>query len=150
PGMDVVQPRRRPVPHPLVRRGRAEDPAGPAGAGHAAGHDRALLRRRDQWDGTPSAGFPPAGVPPWLPVADSAAVNVASQRDDPASVLHLCRELLRLRKAEIGNQIASYQALPAPPDVWAYRIGPLTVVGNFSDHPASYDHQGGTVLLSSS
>ena len=50
PGVDGVQPRRRPVPEPLVRRRRAEDPAGPAGAGHAARDDRALLRRRDRDD----------------------------------------------------------------------------------------------------
>ncbi|HEX4061215.1 MAG TPA: alpha-amylase family glycosyl hydrolase [Streptosporangiaceae bacterium] len=116
--------------------------------GWQGNRDRA--RTPMQWDGTASAGFADADVTPWLPVGDSAAVNVASQRDDPASVLHLCRALLRLRQAELGGQLAEYQALPAPPEVWAYRIGPLTVAGNFSGHPVGYAHPGGTVLLSTS
>ena len=67
PGVDVVQPRRRPVPQPLVRRGRAEDPAGPARAGHAARHDRALLRRRDRDDRRACPAGTAAGrdVPGW-------------------------------------------------------------------------------------
>jgi hypothetical protein len=32
-------------------------------------------------------------------VGDSAAVNVAGQRDDPGSMLRLCRELISLRRA---------------------------------------------------
>ncbi len=48
PGVDGLQPRRRPVPEPLVRRRRPADPAGAAAAGHAARHRRAVLRRRDR------------------------------------------------------------------------------------------------------
>jgi alpha-glucosidase len=134
------------VPVPLELQ-RDEMSRGPEG-GWRGNRDRA--RTPMQWDGTATAGFTTAGVTPWLPVGDSAAVNVASQRDDPASVLNFCRELLRLRKAEFGGQIAGYQALPTPPQVWAYRLGPLTVVGNFSDQPASYDGPAGTILLSTS
>jgi alpha-glucosidase len=49
-----------------------------------------------QWDDSPNAGFT-TGTP-WLPLADDAqSVNVASQRDDPASLLSFYRQLLRLR-----------------------------------------------------
>jgi alpha-glucosidase len=101
-----------------------------------------------QWDATASAGFTGDGVTPWLPVGDNAAVNVAGQRDDPGSVLSLCRDLLRLRKAELGGHIAAYRALPAPPGVWAYQTGALAVLGNFTGAPVTCDVSGGPVLLS--
>jgi glycosidase len=116
-------------------------------AGWQGNRDRA--RTPMQWDATATAGFAASGVTPWLPVGDNVAVNVAAQRDDPGSVLSLCRDLIRLRKAEFGGQIAAYQALPAPPGVWAYRAGPLTVVGNFSGQPVSHDAPA-TMLLSTS
>src|SRR5262249_35983353 len=75
--------------------------------------------------------------------------NVASQRDDPGSVLHLCRDLLALRRADSAGRIAGYQALPGPPGLWAYRTGGLTVLANFSDRPLDPPDPGGTVVLSS-
>src|SRR5436309_7687951 len=43
-----------------------------------------------QWDASKSAGFTTGD--PWLPVAfEAATVNVAAQRDDPASMFHLYR-----------------------------------------------------------
>jgi alpha-glucosidase len=90
-----------------------------------------------QWNGTPSAGFTAEGVRPWLPYGDNAARNVAAQRDDPGSVLRLCRDLIALRSAEFRGRIASYQELPAPPGVWAFRVGRLHVTANFSDQPAA-------------
>jgi alpha-glucosidase len=118
------------------------------GDGRHGNRDRG--RTPMQWDATATAGFTAAQVTPWLPVGDAAQVNVASQRDDPGSVLRFCRDLLQLRKAEFGGQIASYQALPSPPGVWAYRVGDLTVLGNFSARPVGFDHPGGTVRLSTS
>ena len=35
---------------------------------------------------------------PWLPFGDLAAHNVAAQREDPGSVLHLVRDLIALRR----------------------------------------------------
>ena len=49
------------------------------------------------WDRGPNAGFTAAGVTPWLPMAD-APVNVADQRADPGSVLHLVRDVIALRR----------------------------------------------------
>ena len=52
------------------------------------------------WDGSGNAGFCPPGVEPWLPLgADVSSVNVAAQRNDPASMLSLTRRLLHLRRA---------------------------------------------------
>jgi alpha-glucosidase len=102
-----------------------------------------------QWDATASAGFAPDRVIPWLPVGDNRAVDVASQRDDPGSVLHLCRDLLALRRADSGGQIAGYQALPGPAELWAYRVGGLTVLANFSGRPLVASDPGGAVVLSS-
>ena len=56
PGVDGLQPRPGPVSQPLVRRRRAQDQARPAGAGHPARHQRALLRRRDRHDRRGRAG----------------------------------------------------------------------------------------------
>jgi alpha-glucosidase len=100
-----------------------------------------------QWDASPSAGFTAAGVTPWLPLGDNAARNVADQRDDPASTLRLCRDLLALRRAAFGGRVASYERLPAAPGVWAYRCGPLLVTANFTDHPVPRPRPAGEPLL---
>jgi glycosidase len=101
-----------------------------------------------QWDGSPSAGFTAAGVQPWLPCGETAR-TVAAQRADPGSVLWLCRDLIALRSAEFGGRIARYQQLPAPPGVWAFRAGGLTVMANFSGRPARLDLCPGPVVASS-
>jgi len=117
-----------------------------AGTGWRGNRDRG--RTPMQWDATASAGFTAEQVRPWLPVGDNAAANVAGQRDDPGSVLCLCRDLLSLRRAELGGRIDGYQALPAPPGLWAYRAGGLTVLANFSALPVSHPDPAGPVLLS--
>ena len=83
------------------------------GSGGKVNRDRA--RTPMQWDASPGGGFTAERVTPWLPLGDTAAVNVAGQREDPGSVLRFCRDLISLRHAESGGQIGSYQALPAPP-----------------------------------
>ncbi|HEY6276387.1 MAG TPA: alpha-amylase family glycosyl hydrolase [Streptosporangiaceae bacterium] len=109
------------------------------------GRDRA--RTPMPWDASPAAGFTASGVTPWLPVGDNAARNVAGQRDDPASTLSFCRELLALRRAEFGGQIAAYQALPGPDGVWAYQVAGLVVAVNLTDEPARWHGPIGDVLL---
>jgi len=122
---------------------RDEMTRGRAGSWRAS-RDRA--RTPMQWEPTATAGFAPEGVTPWLPAGDSAAVNVAGQRGDPGSVLRFCRDLLLLRRAVQAGRIARYQALPAPPGVWGYRSGALTVLGNFSGRPVECPDPGGTVV----
>ena len=73
----------------------------------------------------------------------SPSRNVAAQRADPASTLHLCRDLIALRRAEFAGQLASYTQLDAPAGVWAYRTGRLTVVANFTGSPVSLAEAGG-------
>jgi alpha-glucosidase len=110
--------------------------------------NRDRARTPMQWDATATAGFTPEHVKPWLPAGDSAAVNVAGQRDDPGSVLRFCRDLLALRRVASGGRIVGYQDLGGPPGLWAYRAGNLTVVGNFSGRPVTLPDPGGPVLLS--
>jgi alpha-glucosidase len=100
-----------------------------------------------QWDSSPSAGFTAEGVTPWLPYGDNARRNVADQRDDPGSTLRFCRDLLALRRAEFGGQIAAYKQLPAPPGVWAYRTGRLVVAANFSEEAVTMPEPPGEVLI---
>jgi alpha-amylase len=55
------------------------------------------LRRPMQWDGSPTAGFT-TGTP-WVPPGKNlATVNVATEEDDPASLLNQYRLLIQLRQ----------------------------------------------------
>ncbi|HUY49020.1 MAG TPA: alpha-amylase family glycosyl hydrolase [Streptosporangiaceae bacterium] len=124
------------------------DPMTPRGV-QGEGRDRA--RTPMPWDASPSAGFTAEGVQPWLPCGDHAERNVAAQREDPASTLRWCRDLIALRRAEFGGRLASYTQLPGPPGLWAYRTsgrrGELTVVANFSAGPLPLPEPVGEVLL---
>jgi alpha-glucosidase len=126
---------------PALRRDRMT----PGGLGVDSGRDRA--RTPMQWEARPSAGFTADGVRPWLPYGDTAARNVAAQRDDPDSVLNFCRDLIALRRAEFGGRVASYSELPGPPGVWAYRSGDLAVYANFAASAVTVDPMPGPVLL---
>jgi alpha-glucosidase len=66
-----------------------------------------------QWDGTPNAGFSPAGIATWLPVHPNYAqgVNVAEQAGDPNSVLSFYRRMLALRRATPALIAGEYTAL---------------------------------------
>lgn len=66
-----------------------------------------------QWDASPNAGFAAPNVKElWLPLASSyKEVNVASQLNDPQSMLNFYRKLLALRKATPALQWGSYRSL---------------------------------------
>lgn len=100
------------------------------------------------WDSSPSAGFAAAGVRPWLPLGAHAERNVASQRDDPASTLWFCHDLLALRRAAFAGTIPPYTQLPSPPGVWAYRAGEVVVAANFAGEPACLGELAEPLLLS--
>ncbi|MDX1649605.1 MAG: alpha-amylase family glycosyl hydrolase [Myxococcota bacterium] len=92
-----------------------------------------------QWEPGAGAGFTTAAEP-WLPIAEDAdRRNVAVQRDDPASLLHLYRALLALRRGTPALQRGSYEPLEAPGGVFAYerRLGEerALVALNFADAP---------------
>ncbi|MFC6287070.1 alpha-glucosidase [Nocardioides sp. GCM10027113] len=92
-----------------------------------------------QWDSSPQAGFTTGE--PWLPVnPDHAEVNAAAQYDDPGSVFHHYRRLIRLRHEEPAVAIGDFtMLLPDDPRVYAFtrRLGAteLLVLANFSAEP---------------
>ena len=95
-----------------------------------------------QWDASPGAGFSTGS--PWLPVgAGAARVNVAAERDDPASMLSLYRRLIWFRKGSPALHGGDYRSLPdAPGGCYAYvRSGGgerLLVALNFSGEALDY------------
>jgi alpha-glucosidase len=63
-----------------------------------------------QWSTEPNAGFCPAGVEPWLPVAQNhRRLNVEMETGEPGSMLALTRELIRLRRANPALTTGSYR-----------------------------------------
>lgn len=101
----------------------------------AAGRDPE--RTPMQWNAEPNAGFAPAGVQTWLPLADDfAAVNVQAQDQDPHSDLNFFRALTRLRESHPALLAGDYQSLDTGyGDVFAFTrtLGAekLTVLLNF-------------------
>lgn len=96
-----------------------------------------------QWDDSRHAGF--TSGTPWLPVhPDYREVNVKRQLDDPNSVLHYYRKLIRFRKE---HPIVVYGAfdivLPDHDQIFAYtrRLAEecWLVLLNFSGDNADYE-----------
>jgi alpha-glucosidase len=109
--------------------------------------NRDRARTPMQWDASAAGGFTAAGRP-WLPVGDAAARNVADQRADPGSLLVLCRDLLALRRAELGGGVAKYQELAVSGGLWAYQVGGLRVLANLSGEAVTWPGRSGEILLS--
>ena len=89
----------------------------------AARHGRDKSRTPMQWSGAPNGGFSPEDVSPWLPVNPNhaAGINVADQRDDPGSLWHLYRRLIRIRRSHPALTRGDCTLLDAGvPDVLAY------------------------------
>ena len=128
---------------PEARRDRMSPPA------PAPSRDRARTPMR--WDASDGAGFTSAQVRPWLPVGDTAegSGDVAGQKEDPGSTLSYCRRLIALRRAEFGGRIGTYELLASAEDFWSYRVGPVTVLANFSDQRLPASPPAGRVLLAS-
>jgi alpha-glucosidase len=73
------------------------------------------------WDTSPHAGFCPPQATPWLPLGrDTTTRNVAAQRNDPSSELHLVRDLLSLRARRRSLSAGSFTQLHITDDVFAY------------------------------
>jgi alpha-glucosidase len=133
------------VPAPM-----RQDPQGRGMPG--TGMERDFYRTPMQWSTGARAGF--AHGDPWLPLADDyAQVNVEVQRDEPASLLSLYRDLIRLRRAEAALVGGSYAAVPAEGDALAYfrqaEGRRLLVALNLGHRPAVVACPGirGTVVL---
>jgi alpha-glucosidase len=95
-------------------------------------------------------GFSRPGVEPWLPFGDAAYANVADQRSDPRSTLHLVRDLVELRRREPALAAGGYEQLDSPAGSWLFRRGRDVVVAlNLGDTDAVIDVGDAMVLLSS-
>ncbi|HEU4534555.1 MAG TPA: alpha-amylase family glycosyl hydrolase, partial [Polyangiaceae bacterium] len=93
--------------------GREQDPWGKREPG--LGRDPARTPMR--WDASPTAGFCPPGVEPWLPIGeDDPGADVETQSRDPRSMLSLTRALLALRKQSEALGVGSYWGVPGAPD----------------------------------
>ena len=67
-----------------------------------------------QWDDSPNAGFTTETATPWLRVHDDyAAINVARQENDPASVLNFYRSMLALRKRHVSLSLGRFELYDA-------------------------------------
>ena len=126
------------------------------GVAPADAMEKIRFRSRDnartpmQWDASPGAGFT-AGRP-WIAVnPDHAAVNVAAQRDDPASVLNHYRALIALRRTNPAVVHGRYTLLEADPRLWCYArgagAGRLAVFCNFSTDRVPAPAAAGRLLL---
>jgi alpha-glucosidase len=121
-----------PVPH------RTGDPS----------ENRDPCRTPMHWTAQAGAGFTDGGAEPWLPLGDVAACNVADQRGDPGSTLHLVRDLIALRNSRGELRTGTYATLAAPDGAWAYRRGDSTVVAlNLSGAELRVEGVSGTALI---
>ena len=101
-----------------TRKEDAKDPIGIAGWPKEKGRDGE--RTPMQWNDSPNAGFSQAT--PWLPVPASYKThNVASELEDPGSVLEFYKHLLALRHREHALLDGDYVALNQDnPNVLSY------------------------------
>ena len=110
-------------------------------------HGRDGARTPMPWTGEPGAGFTAPGVEPWLPFGD-VGVNVADQRADPGSVLHLVRDLVELRASSDALRSGAYVTLDAPEGAWAYRRGERAAVAlNLSGEPVTVEGLRGRIEI---
>jgi alpha-glucosidase len=109
-----------------VPRDRLRDPVGvrhwPVGPGRDPG------RTPMRWSGDPNGGFTAQGIEPWLPVGDATSTNVEDQRSDADSILHLCRDLIALRRSREDLGAGAYAPVDTPDGVWGWRRGGATTV----------------------
>jgi alpha-glucosidase len=134
------------MPQAAVPRERLRDPVGLRGWPDEPGRDGA--RTPMPWTDAPGGAFTDPGVQPWLPAGDAAVGNVASQREDPGSVLRFCRDLIALRRARPDLRSGAYATVASADDVWAWTRGDRTVVAvNCSDQPVTVQLDAEQVLI---
>jgi alpha-glucosidase len=109
--------------------------------------NRDVCRTPMPWADAPGGGFTTAEATPWLPFGD-LAVNVAAQREDRGSILHLVRDLIALRKRTPDLTAGAYASLPAPDGAWAWRRGDgYAVAVNLSPAEVTVDGLRGRVAI---
>jgi alpha-glucosidase len=99
------------------------------------------------WSDVPGLGFTEAGVEPWLPFGDASVANVAAEREDGGSALHLTRDLIALRRGEEDLRAGAYAEVRAADGVWVYRRGLRHLVAlNCGNEEAVLEARGEVVL----
>ena len=112
-------------------------------------HNRDAARTPMPWNADPGGGFTEAGVEPWLPFGDLTAWNVAAQREDHESMLHLTRDLIALRREVPGLHSGRYVLHHADDSVWAWRRGDRMLAAiNLSDSPQVVPRVDGEIAIS--
>jgi alpha-glucosidase len=104
-----------------------------------------------QWDSSPGAGF--TAAVPWLPLAsDFYKNNLATLLNDRASLLHLYRKLIALRRTHATLVNGELSRLSADSSLLRYeRVGSaerLLVLLNLGSDPVECQVQNGAILLS--
>ena len=135
------------LPNVELTEDQLRDPVGlrywPAYAGRDPG------RTPMQWEPGDGAGFTRPGVQSWLPIGHASRCNVSDQRNDPASILHLTRDLIALRKVSADLRSGAYRPRTSPDGTWVYGRGKQVVVAlNMSDDVVKVPRLRGTVQLS--
>jgi alpha-glucosidase len=105
------------------------------------------------WDSSPLAGFTTGR--PWLPLGqDHASLNVEKSDQDPASVLHLYRNLIALRRRHSVLVTGKLHSIAAANNVLSYeRVGEgerLLVLLNLGDAPIPISSAIGEILAATS
>lgn len=94
-----------------------------------------------QWDSSANGGF--TSGDPWLSLNDPPRRNVADQRRDPQSLLHLFRDLIALRRS-FGDGLRFRD--DAPDGMLAYERGDRVVLLNTTAEPLAAPAVGPVVL----
>lgn len=85
--------------------------------GRRLGRDPA--RTPMQWDASENAGF--TSGTPWLPLDPNYdRVNVEKLRNDPSSILSLCRRLIAVRSESAALAVGDYTPVEIGHDIYAY------------------------------
>jgi alpha-glucosidase len=110
--------------------------------GRRTGRNRDPERTPMQWNGEQHGGF--STVEPWLPAGrDLQAANVASQSDNPASLLTLYRRLFALRREEPTLITGRYEQVFCRHPLLAYRRisddHAFLIVLNMGGHPQTFE-----------
>ncbi|HVS32633.1 MAG TPA: alpha-amylase family glycosyl hydrolase [Thermoanaerobaculia bacterium] len=117
-----------------------QDPYGKNVPGRGLGRDP--VRTPMQWSAEPHGGF--SSGKPWLPLAhDYRTVNVAAERNDPASMLTLHRRLIQLRREHPALHRGAYAPMASAGDVIAFvrkeERALFLIVLNLGGSPALFD-----------
>ncbi|CAN5275128.1 alpha-amylase family glycosyl hydrolase [soil metagenome] len=126
------------MPQVDIQPGQVRDPFEKNLPGLGVGRDG--CRTPMQWDSTPRAGF--STVEPWLPLSwNFVSENVATERQDKASMFSLYRALIALRRARPELALGAYKPVSTDGDLLVFERehqGQRSLVAlNFGSEPAS-------------